>query len=331
MSLIDEALKRARMEAAQKAAEKEGLPYPTIPRHLGPRRRRGWLAPTAVLLAILGGVAVGLLLARRGGAPAEQLAAVGAGGPPAATAGTLEPEGRAASPRDSPPADTDPAPPAATPAPSPVPAGVDAQPAAPPAAAAPIAAEPHQPGAVRRDPAPRPTVPDAAAAGATAPQGGPAERPPIEPTTPAAAAPRPAPTPRRPAEPPPTPRREIAVEPALPGAQAAPSDARSTATADSESEVLLVLPEGTHPPGAAARADAPVDETIESHVQQVAQADGALIELGGIAWSESGPFALINGRVVGPGSAIGAYTLERIQPGHVVLIGEGRRIHLSLQ
>ena len=70
---------------------------------------------------------------------------------------------------------------------------------------------------------------------------------------------------------------------------------------------------------------------IESHVQRFPLPGGGAIELGGIAWSETGPFALINGRVVGPGSAFGDYILERIQQGHVELVGDGRRVHLSLQ
>ena len=69
----------------------------------------------------------------------------------------------------------------------------------------------------------------------------------------------------------------------------------------------------------------------ESYAQRMPLPGGGAIELGGIAWSETGPFALINGRVVGPGSTIEGYTLERIGPGHVVLTGAGRRIHLSLQ
>jgi hypothetical protein len=105
----------------------------------------------------------------------------------------------------------------------------------------------------------------------------------------------------------------------------------ATAFTDPDSGVLLVLPE---PPEATAQelaAEPAPEGSAESYAQQFALPNGGAIELGGIAWSETGPFALINGRVIGPGSVVEGYTLERIRKGHVVLTGDGRRIHLSLQ
>jgi hypothetical protein len=116
-----------------------------------------------------------------------------------------------------------------------------------------------------------------------------------------------------------------AVEPAPEPPVAARQAPATTATVtDPDSGVLLVLPDRPEPKVAATGS-------AESFVQQVPLPGGGAIELGGIAWSESGPFALINGRVVGPGAVIDGYTLERIRPGHVVLSGDGRRVHLSLQ
>lgn len=46
------------------------------------------------------------------------------------------------------------------------------------------------------------------------------------------------------------------------------------------------------------------------------------LELGGIAWSESRPFALINGTVLGPGDRIAGLTIVAIEPRQVELSGE---------
>ena len=96
--------------------------------------------------------------------------------------------------------------------------------------------------------------------------------------------------------------------------------------------MLLVLPDSQGDrPSSGAAADTAAGQAPESYVRELPLAAGGAIELGGIAWSENGPFALINGRVIGPGSVVEAYTVESIKPGHVVLAGEGRRVRLSLQ
>ena len=290
MSLIDEALKRARMEAAQKAAEGEDLPYPTIPRHLGPRRRSGWLVPLVVALAVIAGVAAGLLLASRGGSAGEQLAERGleAGSP-----STVSPP-------------------------------------APVAAAATSLADGSDPG---ENTAAAPTEPEPAGKAPTSPaQSLPSGQ---GPTSPA----RSLPTPDRPeaapamVQPAATNRPSPAPPPSSsPTADPEPPSAPSAATVtDPESGVLLVLPQRPGQTEAEPVAGPASDTSDESYAQQYPLPSGGAIELGGIAWSETGPFALINGRVVGPGSVIEGYTLERIRPGHVVLNGDGRRIHLSLQ
>lgn len=76
MSLINEALKKARQEAARREAQERGQPYPTTPRHL-PRRRSG--VPLAALAFALGFAALGagaawwLLAGRTGPAPAAEV------------------------------------------------------------------------------------------------------------------------------------------------------------------------------------------------------------------------------------------------------------------
>jgi hypothetical protein len=81
MSLIDEALKRARQEAARQdeaAREQRYRQVPVIP-GLRPRPRRNWLLPVVIVACLLAGLGLGLALSGRGGD--DQRAAVP---PPAA-------------------------------------------------------------------------------------------------------------------------------------------------------------------------------------------------------------------------------------------------------
>jgi hypothetical protein len=121
----------------------------------------------------------------------------------------------------------------------------------------------------------------------------------------------------------------LSATPAAPSPLTAPS--ATTTVTDPESGVLLVLPERPDTEVSDSVADPLPDAEAEAYAQQYPLTGGGAIELGGIAWSETGPFALINGRVIGPGSVIEGYTVERIRPGHVILTGDGRRIQLSLQ
>ena len=68
MSLIDEALKRARQEAArQDAAEREAR-YARVPVYMAPvRRSRPWLLPVVVSVCLAAGVGGGLVIAHRSG------------------------------------------------------------------------------------------------------------------------------------------------------------------------------------------------------------------------------------------------------------------------
>ena len=173
---------------------------------------------------------------------------------------------------------------------------------------------------------PRPASPQP---GPTRPTRQPATRPSAETSAASTSQPEMAPEPASPAverSPVAEPTPEPALEATAPAPTGGEPQTSATAVTDPESGVLLVLPDR-------ASAAGPTDsgDPAESYVQSVATADGGAIELSGIAWSETGPFALINGRVVGPGSTVGAYTLEAIRPGHVVLAGEGRRIQLNLQ
>ena len=70
---------------------------------------------------------------------------------------------------------------------------------------------------------------------------------------------------------------------------------------------------------------------VESYLRHADLEDNISIELGGIAWSESGPYALLNGRVVGVGESVSGMIVRQIEPLQVVLEGQGRRIALRLK
>jgi hypothetical protein len=66
-------------------------------------------------------------------------------------------------------------------------------------------------------------------------------------------------------------------------------------------------------------------------VGQARLRDGQLVDLEGIAWSESEPFALLNGQVIGVGEFIRTYRVSEIQRDHVVLEQDEDRILLRLE
>ena len=59
----------------------------------------------------------------------------------------------------------------------------------------------------------------------------------------------------------------------------------------------------------AAETPAADQSELVTFVRQATLEDGTSIELGGIAWSEGGPFALLNGQVVGLGEPIAGLTV----------------------
>lgn len=69
----------------------------------------------------------------------------------------------------------------------------------------------------------------------------------------------------------------------------------------------------------------------ETFVREFTLSDGTRVELGGIAWSETGPYALVNGRVVGVGEFVGDLAIESIYPTHILLKGRDRRVQVTLR
>lgn len=58
---------------------------------------------------------------------------------------------------------------------------------------------------------------------------------------------------------------------------------------------------------------------------------GQILDLGGIAWSESDPYALINGQVIGVGELVRSYRVTSITPDEVVLEKDEDRVILRLE
>ncbi len=95
------------------------------------------------------------------------------------------------------------------------------------------------------------------------------------------------------------------------------------------------LPEGVSfaetTPEATEAAPPPPPAHGRNYVGSVQLPDGARIELGGIAWSEEEPRALLNDRIVGTGAYVEGFTVSKIEEGRVVLEKDGTTISISLK
>ena len=73
------------------------------------------------------------------------------------------------------------------------------------------------------------------------------------------------------------------------------------------------------------------DSSTETYVRHVDLENAVSLELGGIAWSEAGPYALLNGRVVGIGESVSGFIVREIDPLQVFLEGQDRKLVLRLK
>ncbi len=90
---------------------------------------------------------------------------------------------------------------------------------------------------------------------------------------------------------------------------------------------------GQAPGAVRAEAQPPVPEPAAElwFVRLAELPAGVTIDLGGIAWSETGPFALLNKRVLGPGEFVEGYRVVRIDPGQVELEADGETVYIRLK
>ena len=127
--------------------------------------------------------------------------------------------------------------------------------------------------------------------------------------------------------------------PAIP-AQAGPASPRVSPSPDvSTSDSQSSSSSTTHQAPAADQAA--VDERSASTTGMAAEgrvvagqarlSGGQLVDLGGIAWSESDPYALINGQVVGVGELVRSYRVTAITPSEVILEKDDDRVVLRLE
>jgi hypothetical protein len=134
--------------------------------------------------------------------------------------------------------------------------------------------------------------------------------------------------------------------PAAGGAVAAPAGAVPTAGA-----VVTGAPEASvaspSPPADADAASRPVAEDRRpapaptagatpllprgTHLRRVELPGGERIELGGIAWSQDFPVALLNGQALSAGEIVAGYTVVKIEPAAVELHGPAGTIVLRLK
>ncbi len=264
MSLINEALKRARIDAARRDAAAKGVPPSALPVYRPPGRR-SWLVPVAGFAAGLAAVALAagaFWLARRPLASASAQPAPAAVETPVAATAAAE-----------------------------TPAVVAA--AAPPAAVPP-AAPPREPS-VASPSAPAPLAP--------APPSG---------VRPLASAP--------PAEPPPAePPLASAVPPA---SRVRPASGRRP-----------LDPSGTPPPPARSRPEAGAAGLVagKTYLREAAPAGEPPVKVEFIVWSESRPFAQINGQLLSPGESAGGYTLLSVERERVELENAGIRFWIRVR
>ena len=68
-----------------------------------------------------------------------------------------------------------------------------------------------------------------------------------------------------------------------------------------------------------------------TYVGKVILPDGARIELGGIAWSDEEPRALLNDRIVATDAWVAGFTVASIEENRVALVRDGMTIYLTLK
>jgi hypothetical protein len=175
-----------------------------------------------------------------------------------------------------------------------------------------------------RDKAPEPPPVVAEAAPAPMPASPLDESPvPVAPAPPPSVAPEPLaqrePVPEIPE---PQPRITITPEPAPALAIAPPVETRPQ-----EPAPVPVTPAPQSPPA----PTTPVPQEAKSYVGEVPVPGGGVLKLSGIAFSETSPVVVIDGRVMGPGESAQGFLVVEIQSNRVKLEGHGETVYVSLK
>lgn len=302
MSLINEALKRARIEAARRDAAEQGVPAAALPVYV-PERRRPWLAPLVGFLVGLGSVALAagaFWYFSRSSAPS---------GSPTAVATTAE----SAAPSPSTPPDPS------------VSSGGEV---VPPAVGAGGGREPGSPRLESREPERTLAEPASDGSQERSARAGQESSPPPRPREAFRPEERAFAEAERTGEPIASETRERLVapddEPELeevaterdPRVAEEPSPgAGSLGGTASAASSPAPPPTPTTSSGESAEADG-ADRGVGSEQTFLREADlpgGVRVKLDFIVWSETRPFAQINGELVNPGQLVGSYVLRTIE------------------
>jgi hypothetical protein len=119
---------------------------------------------------------------------------------------------------------------------------------------------------------------------------------------------------------PPRPRR------AAPSAGVAPQGAAAARAVEAPAPSAAVAAVPTPPP-----APPPRPGSARTYAGGVTLPGGERIELGGIAWSEEEPRALLNDRIVAVGGFVAGYSVSKIDPDRVELQKDGMTIVLTVK
>ena len=104
-----------------------------------------------------------------------------------------------------------------------------------------------------------------------------------------------------------------------------------TALKPSPSPPSVSEPAASNPAALPAAPAKAVSQGSGDYLRSVEFADGSKLELGGIVYSETAPFAYLNGRLVGVGEFVLGRRIDRIERDRVLLSGEGGEIILRLK
>ena len=116
-----------------------------------------------------------------------------------------------------------------------------------------------------------------------------------------------------------------------PSERPAPPSEREPTNADAPSPLPESTPKEQPAPPSESETKAPSRENQKEFVRRVDFPNGSKLELGGIAYSESAPFAYLNGRLLKIGVGIAGYTLVAIERDRVVVRGAAGELTLRLK
>ena len=136
---------------------------------------------------------------------------------------------------------------------------------------------------------------------------------------------------------PPSDREATSAEASRPSPATAPSERpaspseREATNAEASPTSPQTAPNDRPAPPSESEPRAPSTAKQKEYVRRVDFPDGSKLELGGIAYSETAPFAYMNGRLLKIGEAIAGYTWVAVERDRVVVRGVAGELTLRLK